>query len=120
MTEESLRFRRHQRLHGRADFRRVFARRCSAADGRLVVYVDRSPVEQARIGVRAARRLGKAVARNRARRRLKEAFRLRQHDLPAVDMVVILRTVEGRVEDYAESLARLSTAAARKLTRVAK
>lgn len=42
-----------------------------------------------RIGLAiAARTVGKAVARNRVRRIIRESFRLAQHDLPAVDIIV--------------------------------
>ena len=40
------------------------------------------------VAVRAA---GGAVARNRLRRIIRESFRLHQHELPAVDMVVSMR-----------------------------
>jgi ribonuclease P protein component len=45
-----------------------------------------------RVGVITARRLGNAPARSRARRLLREAFRLRQHDLarPA-DIILVAR-----------------------------
>jgi ribonuclease P protein component len=39
----------------------------------------------------AARAVGNAVARNRIRRLVREAFRHRQQDLPALDLVVAAR-----------------------------
>jgi ribonuclease P protein component len=47
-----------------------------------------------RLAVAAPRSLGRAVARNRSRRRLREAFRLAIGDLgggPACDMVIVAR-----------------------------
>ena len=45
-----------------------------------------------RLGVITSSRIGNAVARSRARRLLREAFRLHQHDLrAAVDLVLIAR-----------------------------
>ena len=40
----------------------------------------------------AARAVGNAVSRNRIRRIVREAFRLRQRELPAIDLVVSART----------------------------
>ena len=45
-----------------------------------------------RLGLAVAVRVaGGAVARNRLRRLIRESFRLRQHELPAVDLVVSAR-----------------------------
>lgn len=59
----------------------------------MVLSVWKSPdVSAARFGVIASRRVGSAVERNRARRRLKEFFRLHRSLLPAgLWFVVVLR-----------------------------
>jgi ribonuclease P protein component len=45
-----------------------------------------------RLGVITSSRIGNAVVRSRARRLLREAFRLHQHDLKnAVDLVLVAR-----------------------------
>lgn len=48
-----------------------------------------------RIGVTVSRRLGSAVRRNRIKRRLREAWRRRLHELPALDLVVVARAGLG-------------------------
>jgi ribonuclease P protein component len=52
------------------------------------------------VGVRA---VGSAVRRNRIRRIIRESFRLHQHELPAVDVVVNARTRSREAGDDALS-----------------
>lgn len=113
----SYRFRRLQRLHLQRDFARVFARRCAAADGPLVLYVDDAGLDYARLGLKVGKAAGNAVLRNREKRRLREAFRLLQHELPALDMVCVLKTPPEASDWYRKALPPLAAAAARKLAR---
>jgi len=112
-------FGRSQRLSRREDFDRVFNARCSAADGRLIVYVDRNGLEHSRLGLAVGRRVGNAVRRHRVKRLLREAYRLLQHDLPrGVDIVCLPRPeAEPSLDGYRESLLQLVKSANRKLAR---
>ena len=57
-----------------------------------------APGAAPRLGVIVSRRVGGAVIRNRARRQLKECFRLHQHELAApIDLVLVARnSIVGR------------------------
>ncbi len=118
------RFRRFQRLGRRRDFARVFDRRCSAADSRLVVYVDANGLTNSRLGLSVGKRVGGAVARHRIKRLIREAFRLSQHELGGgLDIVCVVKPTDcnpwasGRMDDYRGSLVRLTESAHRKLRR---
>jgi ribonuclease P protein component len=79
------------RISTRADFSRVYREGRRYPGELLVVYVRPTDVGR-RVGVTAGRRLGGAVVRNRAKRRLREAFRrieprLREHG----DVVLVAR-----------------------------
>jgi ribonuclease P protein component len=85
-------FPRSRRLLKKADFDRVFARRCSQGDGVVIVYAAENELAHCRIGLVVSRKAGNAVMRNRWKRCLREAFRLAQHDLPTgLDLVVLPR-----------------------------
>jgi ribonuclease P protein component len=82
-------------LKSRADFLRLAARGRRLVRPGFVMQVARASADTPlRVGYTATRKIGNAVARNRARRRLKEAARLTLAELPplaGVEMVLICR-----------------------------
>ncbi len=111
------RFRRRERLRHRADFERIFAQRCSAADDLLVLYAVRNGLPWSRLGSKVNRRIGNAVVRNHLRRALREAFRAMKDELPeGYDLLCIVRIDPGdRRRALAASLGRLARHAVRRL-----
>ena len=76
-------------------------RRLYAAGGHgnrfLVMYARKNRLGENRVGVTVSKKLGKAVVRNRVRRRLREVYRLHESRfLPGWDIVVVAR---GRAVD---------------------
>jgi ribonuclease P protein component len=86
------RFRPRQRLRTKAEFDWVF-RRGQRLDGRLfTLVVAANGAEADRLGLAVSRRVGGAVQRNRAKRLLREAFRLLSRgDRVALDLVVVAK-----------------------------
>ena len=78
-----------QRLRNQAEFDRVFAggRRLRHRDLLFILRWNR--LRRPRLGISVGRRFGNAVQRNRMKRRLREAFRLMQHELPPSDIVCV-------------------------------
>jgi ribonuclease P protein component len=80
------------RLRHKRDFDAAYARGRRLGDGFFTVTATLNEAGVPRLGLAVAVRIaGGGVARNRIRRIIRESFRLHQHELPAVDLVVSAR-----------------------------
>jgi ribonuclease P protein component len=87
-----LTFPAHRRLRRKSEFDAAYARGRRMGNGFFAVTAIRNDTSTARLGLAVAVRLaGGAVERNRLRRIIRESFRLHQHALPALDIVVSAR-----------------------------
>ena len=86
-------FPRSRRLKQEGDFARARAQGRRLICGCLIANVLPRPGRPgARLGVVTGKTVGNAVARNRARRLMRESFRLHQHELAGpVDLVLVAR-----------------------------
>ena len=102
-------FPRRLRIAARRDFTATYAagRR---HHGRLVVVFARPKVGEGRLGVTATRKVGNAVVRNRARRRVREIYRRWHARAPLAAALEVVVNVTGRTADapYAALEAELS------------
>ncbi len=74
-------------------FQRLYSRGQSTANRYLVLYCRRNGTAENRVGITVSKKLGCAVVRNRARRRLRECYRLNEHLLrPGFDVVIVARS----------------------------
>lgn len=99
---------RRLRLAHQRQFLAVYRLRRKRHAGPLVIYAKPNGLGHPRLGLSVSKRVGKATTRNRIRRRLREAFRLMQHDLPAgYDLVINVRPHEPlMLAEYQRLLAK--------------
>lgn len=74
-------------------FRNLYRRGASAVSGSMVLYCRKNKLGHNRLGVTVSVKLGHAVVRNRARRRLREVYRLNGGALrQGYDFVLVARS----------------------------
>ena len=74
------------------EFRRLYQKGASAVGGGMVLYCRKNRLGHNRLGLTASVKLGGAVVRNRARRRLREVYRLNSPRLrQGWDIILVAR-----------------------------
>lgn len=99
MTE--FRYPRRLRLLTGKDFQNVFSDvELKVPDQTILILSRTNNLGHPRLGfVISKKNIRQAVKRNRVRRIIRDSFRLNQHDLPAVDMVILARKGLGDLEN---------------------
>lgn len=103
-------FPRELRLLTPSQFSNVFNNPVKAVSDHLTLLAKHNNLDHPRIGLTIAKKKEKrAVGRNRIKRIIRESFRLNQHNLPNIDIVVIARNDVGKAdnEDLHKQLLRL-------------
>ena len=93
------------------EFRRLYRKGASAVAGSMVLYCRKNRLGHNRLGITASVKLGNAVKRNRARRRLREVYRLNSPRLSqGWDLVLVARgrTPDASWKELNDSFLRLS------------
>lgn len=74
-------------------FRTVYTRGKSIANRLLVMYVLPNKTQGNRLGISVSKKVGNSVVRSRVTRRLRESYRLTEHQLNrGYDLVIIARS----------------------------
>lgn len=112
-------FGRDKRLRSSADFEAVYQVRFRQSAGGLVLFARGNRPGDSRFGVSVSKKVGNAVARNRFKRLLREAYRLQQHELPqGFDWVAVVRPHQLQsLESYSKTLRQLTAALAARWNR---
>ncbi|HEV2702465.1 MAG TPA: ribonuclease P protein component [Steroidobacteraceae bacterium] len=89
---ERLTFPAARRLRRKWEFDQLYAQGKRLGNSHFGMTVHPNSLGLARLGMAVASKpFGGSVPRNRIRRLIRESFRLRQHELPNVDMVISAR-----------------------------
>ena len=88
---EDLSFKKTERLAKRPEFKKVMDEgKKKRVDRLCTIFSTPNDLGRKRLGIIASKKIGNAVARNRAKRRIREVFRQIKHRIePALDIVVI-------------------------------
>ena len=79
-------------------FRRLYAKGKTAVFPTMAVYARPNGSKRSRLGFTVGTKVGKAVRRNKVRRRLREAYRIHEAQmLPGWDLVVVARVKSAHV-----------------------
>ena len=92
-------------------FRRLYSKGKSAVNPCLALYCRKNNFPRSRLGITVGVKVGKAVVRNRTRRRIREAYRIHEDRfLPGYDLVVVARVRAGhsRYREVERSLLSLA------------
>ena len=78
-------------LRDKRDFDRLYKKGKSVADKYVVMFYLANNLDHTRVCFLASKKVGNAVARNRARRLMKEAYRLSEKPKEGYDIIFIAR-----------------------------
>ncbi|MCX7715474.1 MAG: ribonuclease P protein component [Clostridia bacterium] len=81
-----------QALNLNRDFKRLYARGKNCAGGYVAIYFMKNRLNYNRLGITAGKSIGNAVLRNRAKRLIRESYRLLEDRLKkGYDIVIVSR-----------------------------
>ncbi|WP_283401003.1 ribonuclease P protein component [Desulfurobacterium pacificum] len=104
-------FKKHERLRKQKEFERVFKEGRSYGGNAVAFYFAESEAGFPRAGFIASKKISKkAVIRNRAKRLMREVFRLNKHKLKPVDIIFIARKgiVGRKLQEVEEDFLKLA------------
>ena len=84
------------------EFRRLYKKGKSAASQYVVIYTGRNNNTINRLGITVSKKVGRAVHRNRVRRRLKEIYRLNETNLNTGYDIIIVARLKSRFIKFSE------------------
>ena len=93
-------FTRESRLLTPGQFQAVFSKPLRFGSHHITVLITPNSDKINRLGLAIAKKRVKlAVQRNRIKRQIRESFRLHQHELPGVDMVIMVKSGTDKLDN---------------------
>ncbi|WHH57250.1 ribonuclease P protein component [Petroclostridium sp. X23] len=89
-------------LNENRTFKRIYAKGNSIANNLLVIYFIANGLNINRLGITVNKKIGKAVARNRVRRLIKESYRLKESTIKEGYDIIFVARVRSREASYRE------------------
>ena len=75
-----------------SQYRKIYKKGKSSVQPSLVIYAKENGLDHNRLGITASKKIGKAVVRNRCKRRLRELYRSYQESLnTGFDIILVAR-----------------------------
>ncbi len=100
MDEKGRGFSKAERLRKRREFLGVYERGDKIQSTYFVLYILENGRSHHRLGITASRKIGRAVVRNRIKRRLREIFRANKQAIsPHCDLVVNAKRAAARAHN---------------------
>ncbi len=84
------------------EFRRLYSKGKSAFTTRMALYCRKNNSQTSRLGITVSTKIGKAVHRNRIRRRFREIYRLNSDKISGGYDIIIVARVKSRYSTYGE------------------
>ncbi len=105
-------------LRSSRDFERIYADGQRVGDDHLLIFATANVLNVNRLGLSVSRKHGSAVHRNVKRRRIREAFRCLQHEIPnSFDLIAVPRQRDdSTLQDYRNSLRTLIRKLAKRIS----
>lgn len=96
----SYKFNRESRLLTPGQFQSVFSKPIRFGSSHITILITPNLSQNNRLGLAIAKKRVKlAVQRNRIKRQIRESFRLNQHNLPDIDMVVMVKSGTDKLDN---------------------
>jgi ribonuclease P protein component len=102
-----------QSLNKNFEFHRLYNKGKSAASPLLVIYCRKNGRKFSRLGLTVSKKVGKAVHRNKLRRRLREAYRIKEASFACGWDIAVVARIKSRFASYAELSSDFYSLAAR-------
>ncbi|MEG2857124.1 MAG: ribonuclease P protein component [Clostridia bacterium] len=93
------------------EFKRLYGRGKNGVCPTLAMYAREKKYGPKRLGITVSTKIGKAVVRNKVRRRIKEAYRLNEDKFKEhIDLVIVarVRTVHGSFAQIEKAVLKLA------------